>query len=127
MCSWARSRTTVALTGTGVEPRLDVAPAALNFPKPGVQVITLTSSGSMSVQVLSWTVTGLDAASFVVLSPVTCTTIPQLQPGSVLEQGTVCSLSVAFKPRHTGVLSATLEIRDNSATPLHSVPLSGTY
>jgi hypothetical protein len=67
-------------------------------------------------------VTGTDAAVFRLGVP-TCSTGAQLQPGAFLEQGTVCSVTLSFKPRRTGVHTAALEIQDTNG--LHSVPISG--
>jgi hypothetical protein len=40
-----------------------------------------------------------------------------------VEQGTVCSVSILFRPRRSGTLNATLDIQSNAG--FQSIPLSG--
>jgi hypothetical protein len=113
--------TKVSLSGTGVEARLTIARNPIRFGSPGSQTITLTSSGSTSVQVGSWSLSGPDAAAFNLGDPV-CSSGGLLVPGEYLEPGTVCAMSLTFKPIHRNLHTATLVIEDS--TGVHTVPIT---
>ena len=98
------------------------SPSSLNF--NGVQVgststaqtITLTNSGTGTLNITSIGVTGVNAGDFAQTN--TCP--------ATLSSGQSCSISATFTPAGAGSRSASLTVTDNAANNPQSVPLSGT-
>jgi hypothetical protein len=78
--------------------------------------VTLTNSGTATVNLASITLAGTGAADFVELN--TC--------GATLAPAAACSVYVAFKPAAVAAYTATLSIADNAAASPQSVALTGT-
>ena len=79
------------------------------------QSITLTNSGNATLNIAGFTVTGPNAADFVL--PNTC--------GSSVAPGAKCTASMTFTPSATGSRTASLVITDNVAGSPQTVSLSG--
>ncbi len=114
--------TTAALSGTG--NAVTLTPATHNYGtiKVGTsksQVYTLAniSNPAFTVTISSITVTGTNAADFVITTN-TC--------GSSLAQNASCSITVQFTPSIVGAESATLTVDDNSGSGSITSALSGT-
>jgi hypothetical protein len=113
----------VTLTGTGAAaPSVKLSATTLSFTttKSGTtseaQSFTLTNSGTAVVNLTSITLTGTNPSSFQEVT--NC--------GPTLAAGANCVVYVAFSPKMTGALKATVSIVDVSAASPQSVALSGT-
>ncbi|HNT74232.1 MAG TPA: choice-of-anchor D domain-containing protein [Anaerolineae bacterium] len=116
----------VALSGVGAAaPEIVVAPLALDFGEQGVddgptlsQTVTITNVGSTDLHIASVSLTGTDAAEFIIADD---TGETPLTPGGTRR------VQVAFAPISAGVKTATLTIHSNDADePTVAVALSGT-
>jgi hypothetical protein len=113
---------TVSLTGTGIAPAVQLSPASLAFATQLVgtsspsQTVTLTNTGTATLNVSTISFTGADAADF--LQTNTC--------GATLAVGASCSISVVFHPLTRGLRSAALSIADNAAGSPQTAAVSGT-
>src|SRR3989454_5638 len=108
-----------ALSGTGVQPQLSVAPPSVSFGNVlvgsnGVQNLTLTNSGSASLTIAQGTVTG---AGFSISAPTFPLTLPP---------GQSSSLSVQFAPTATGSVSASISLVSDAPNSPSTIALSGT-
>ena len=113
----------VTLTGTGAAaPSVKLSATSLAFPttKSGstsaAQSITLTNSGTAVVNLNSIALSGTNPTSFQEVTNCSPT----------LAAGASCVVYVAFSPKTTGALKATLSVVDNGAASPQSVALSGT-
>ncbi|HEV2383216.1 MAG TPA: FG-GAP-like repeat-containing protein [Terriglobia bacterium] len=112
---------TVALSGSGTGPAVNLAPTSLSFPGQAVkstsmaQIVTLTNGGTSALSIMSVTVTGSAASEFTATSA--C--------GSSVAVGASCTISVTFSPTSSGNQSAALTITDNAANSPQSFSLSG--
>jgi hypothetical protein len=111
---------TVSLSGTGVTPAaLTLSPASLTFPlttqgvPSAAKTLQLTSTGGVSVQLLTPSVTG-DYA----ISSSTC--------GASLAPGASCLLSVTFTPVAVGDRPGLLTVPGNVSGGHVTAPLDGT-
>src|SRR5438128_6811102 len=91
------SPSTIALSGTGVQPQLSVAPPSVSFGNVlvgsnGVQNLTLTNSGGANLTIAQGPVTG---AGFSISGPTFPLTLPP---------GQSSTLSVQFSEAHTSEL-----------------------
>jgi hypothetical protein len=99
-----------------------MAPSSLSWafvPVGGVggkKSVTLTNTGTTSINVTAVTVTGTNAADFK-LSSNTC--------ASILAASASCNASVAFGPTTTGNRSATLQFTDSAGNSPQTAPLTG--
>jgi len=101
------------LTGTGLMPaRLTITPNPFMFPAPGTEINTDSGAATFTVSndgdgtaglttVLSATVTGVNAADFIIM-PTNCL--------GTLAARASCTVSVHFIPKATGNRSATLTV-----------------
>jgi hypothetical protein len=113
------------LTGTGAAaPTATLSPTSLSFGSENVgsataaQVVTLkNTSASTTLTISTITFTGADPASFT-QTATTC--------GTTLAAGASCTISVAFKPTHTGALTAYLSVADNATGSPQTSSLAGT-
>src|SRR5207245_1549798 len=108
-----------ALSGTGVQPQLSIAPPSVSFGNvlvgtTGVQNLTLTNSGSANLTIAQGTVTG---AGF---------TISGLTFPLTLAPGQSSSLSVQFAPTATGSVSRSVSLVSDAPTSPCPIALSGT-
>lgn len=118
----AGSQQAVSLTGTGANPGASLSPTTLAFGNQGIQTassgkkVTLTSSGTTSLNNISVTVVGPNLADFSQTN--TCPT--------TLNVGAKCTITVTFTPNLLGAESATLQVTDNTVNSPQTVALSGT-
>ncbi len=110
----------VALTGTGIAPMIQISVPSLNFPSQSVgtgasQTVNITSTGNSPVGFNSITFTGPNAGDF----SQTNACIP-----SIGAQGS-CIISVTFNPIASGNRSAALSIFDNAPGSPQTVGLTG--
>src|SRR5437870_1696706 len=114
------SPSTIALSGTGVQPQLSVTPPSVTFGNvlvgsTGVQNITLTNSGSANLTVAQGSVTGAGGFSISGLTfPVT------------LPPGQSSTFSVQFAPTDTGSVSGSVSLINNAPNSPNTIALSGT-
>lgn len=114
---------TDALTGTGVAPLVSLSPNSIAFANQttntssGNQAVTLTNTGTATLNISSITLVGANAAEFSTNSS-TC--------GATLTAGASCSLNVVFTPTTVGSKSANLTFTTDAATSPDSVALTGT-
>ena len=116
----------IALSGTGTGPKVVLSKSSLTFAttKVGVssaaQVVTLTNSGVSALTLtgtgMGITVMGSGVGSYSQTN--TC--------GASLAAGKSCTISVTFKPKATGTLTAAVKIGDNAAASPQEVTLTGT-
>ncbi len=111
---------TIFLTGTGIESAFSVNPVNVNFGLVPVQTtvfdtIVLTNTGSVSVNILSYSLTPQTGVFTLVNSSAT----------QVVGNGTA-SVVVSFTPNATGNYSGTLTIStDADVTPTRTISLTG--
>jgi hypothetical protein len=118
------SNQTVTLSGTGTSASASVtlSPGSLSFSSEPVtlssatQTVTLSNSGSATLSIAGFTVTGTNAADF---------TQNNNCPAS-LAAGSSCSIVVLFTPSASGSRSASISIADNAGSSQQSIALSGT-
>jgi len=106
--------------------QIALAPEALSFgdvvvaQASGEQTVTVTSTGSAAVDFpgAAVTLTGADAAQFVIAGD-TCST-------KTVEVGQTCSISVRFAPTKTGASAAKVSIASTAKGAPQTVDLTGT-
>jgi predicted small lipoprotein YifL len=115
---------TATLTGTGIYPAVTIAPSSLAFDPQVVgttsdaQTVTLTNSGTDTLNISSITLGGTNANQF---ATTTC--------GATLAVGGHCTIDVTFHPTSMNGKSASLVIADDVPYPsggTQSVSLTGT-
>jgi hypothetical protein len=113
----------VTLTGTGTTaPSVKLSTTSIAFPttKSGTtsdsQTVTLTNSGTATLNLTSITLGGTNPTDFESLN--TC--------AATLAPGASCSVYIAFKPASAAAFKATLSIADNGSSSPQTVALSGT-
>jgi len=117
----------LALSGAGLAPGtpgVAVVPSSpIMLPsttqgatKPPV-VVTVTNSGSATLNITAVTITGVNAGDFALASN-TCT-------GAVATNAT-CTIGVAFTPSAVGMRQANLQLADNAPASPQTFALSGT-
>ena len=112
----------VSLTGTGTAPAVTLSPTSLNFTgqlvttASAAQNVTLTNSGTATLNIAGIAVSGANAGDFSETS--TC--------GATVAAAANCSISVTFKPTATGNRAASVIINDDAAGSPQSVSLTGT-
>jgi subtilase family serine protease len=123
----------VTLTGTGTTAptaKVSVTSLAFGTVKSGTtseaKLVTLTNSGTAALPILGISLVGtsLVGTSLVGTSP---SSFEQLNTCTAsLAPSASCSIYVAFKPKATGAVSATLSIIDQGSTTTQTVALTGT-
>ena len=117
---------TAALTGTGAAasaPAVSLSPTSLTFPAtnigstPGYQKVTLTNTGTATLDITSIAVTGTNGSSF---------GIRDQSCGSILAASANCTFSIAFTPKSAGTLTAAVSVTDNATGSPQKVTLTGT-
>jgi hypothetical protein len=109
------------VTLTGIGTFLQISPTQINFGSVRVgkssnpTKVTLTNTGTGSLQVASVTITGSNVGDFTQTNG--CT--------APLKSKRSCSVSVTFSPKTTGARSANVTIVDGSGVT-QNVPLTGT-
>jgi hypothetical protein len=110
-----------SLTGDGAAPGVQLTPANLDFGSQTVnttsaeQTVTLTNTGTSSLQVDSFNVAG----DFAMTSP-NCATLP-----AVLAPGQVCTLGVNFTPTATGIRTGFVGVTTSASASQQFVVLEG--
>ncbi|HSY90322.1 MAG TPA: choice-of-anchor D domain-containing protein [Candidatus Binatus sp.] len=116
------SQQTVSLTGTGANPGASFSATTLAFGTEGIHTtslgkkVTLTSSGTTSLNNLSVAIIGPNQADF--LQTNTCPV--------TLNVGAKCTITVTFTPSLLAAETATLQVTDNAASSPQAIALSGT-
>src|SRR5437899_191410 len=113
------SPSTIALSGTGVQPQLCVTPASVSFGNvlvgsTGVQNLTLTNSGGANLTIAQASFTGAGFSISGLTFPLT------------LAAGQSSSLSVQFAPTATGSASGSVSLVSNAPNSPSTIALSGT-
>ncbi len=112
----------VPLTGTGANPAVTLSADSLSFGNQAIdttsnaQKITLTSSGTTSLESISITIVGPNASDFRQTSDCPATLKPNAK----------CVISVTFTPSLLAAESATLQVSDNAVNSPQTVALTGT-
>ena len=110
-----------SLTGDGAAPGVQLTPANLDFGSQTVgttsaeQTVTLTNTGTSSLQVNSF----IAAGDFAMTSP-DCATLPV-----VLAPGQVCTLELNFTPTATGIRTGFLGVTTSASAGQQFVVLEG--
>jgi Abnormal spindle-like microcephaly-assoc'd, ASPM-SPD-2-Hydin/Fibronectin type III domain len=105
-------------------PGFGTSTAAINFGSVGVGVtspastVTVSNTGSASLQISNVAVSGADAKEFAISSD-KCT-------GQTLASGVSCTVSLTVTPSSTGSQTASLSFTDNASGSPQSIALSGT-
>jgi hypothetical protein len=114
--------TTLSLTVTApAAPAVTLVPTSLTWGnvvvgvKAAVKTVTLTNSGTATLNISSIATSGDFAQTIVAKS---C--------GSTVAVGKSCVIKVTFTPTQVGTRTGTLTITDNAANSPQTVPLSGT-
>jgi YVTN family beta-propeller protein len=107
----------IALSGTGVQPSLGLAPAALTFP-----TTTVTLASAPQTVVISNT--GTSALTITSVAASADFNLTNKCPGS-LAPGGGCNVTVTFTPAASGLRSGTLTIVSSSGTSPQIMALSG--
>jgi hypothetical protein len=116
---------TVTLTGTTVRPTISVSPTSLAFGNVPIntisapQTINVSNPSVQPLVISSITLGGPNPGRFA-----QTTTCPI--GGAGLPANSSCTISVTFRPNRRVARSATLSIRNNSATSPVTVALTGT-
>src|SRR5207302_1386949 len=113
------SPSTIALSGTGVQPQLSIRPPSVNFGNVVVgttntQPITLTNSGTADLTIPKATVTGAGFSISGLTSPLTLTAGPS------------STFSVQFAPTATGSASGSVSLVSNAPNSPTIIPLTGS-
>src|SRR5207245_1961949 len=113
------SPSTIALSGTGVQPQLSVTPATVSFGNvlvgtTGVQNLTLTNSGSANLTIAQGSVTGAGFSISGLTFPLT------------LPPGQSSTFSVQFAPTTTGSASGGISLVSDAPNSPSTIALSGT-
>src|SRR5712691_5422164 len=113
------SPSTIALSGTGVQPQLSVAPPSVSFGNvlvgsTGVQNLTLTNSGSANLTIAQGSFTG---AGFSISGPTFPLTLPA---------GQSSTFSVQFAPTATGSVSGSVSLVSNAPNSPSTIALSAS-
>jgi hypothetical protein len=114
---------TVTLVGTGVTPApvATLSAQSLSFGSTSVgstntaPSMTLTNSGTAALAITSIGFTGTNATAFSQTN--TC--------GTSLAVGKNCGIVISFKPKATGTMTATLDVKDNEAGSPQTMAVSG--
>jgi hypothetical protein len=119
----------VPLSGTGVlpSPAVNLAPTSLTFPAQivantsGPQTVTLTNTGSLSLQLSTISLAGTNASEFAFEPGTSCPS-----NGGTLAANAQCSVNVTFTPTSMGMQTAMISFSDNVSGSPQMVALSGT-
>ena len=117
---WRRGRLGHAPSVSAASVTISGAPITFNSQPVGTasppRTVTLTNSGTATLNIASVKVAGPHAADFVLTN--TC--------GSRLAPGASCTATVTFKPSAAGNRTASVNITDDAAGSPHIIPVSGT-
>jgi len=120
---WTLTPGTTSATATYKgAPVTSFSPAALSFPSQLISTtsspltLTLSNTGTVSMSITSFTLTGTNASDFAISSN-SC--------GSSLAAGAKCAIQVKFTPAALGSRSAALSVADNACMSPQTIALSG--
>lgn len=119
----ADSPQSVALSGSGAVPVLDVSPTSLDFGSQHVRAsseprtITLDNRGAVPWKVRSARLSGTNAADF--------SKVEDRCSGTDLDPGTSCTIKITFSPKAGGTRDAVLTITGDSSDSQRVVALHG--
>ncbi|MBZ5539483.1 MAG: choice-of-anchor D domain-containing protein [Acidobacteriia bacterium] len=113
------SPTTLALSGTGLQPGLSLLPASISFGNVVVgminsQTVKITNSGNASLTISQATLTGSGFSTSGLTTPLT------------LAAGQASTFTVLFAPAAAGSVSGSLALTSNAPNSPASIPLSGS-
>src|SRR2546425_1081759 len=113
------SPSTIALSGTGVQPQLSIRPPSVNFGNVVVgttntQTITLTNSGTADLTIPQATVTGAGFSISGLSCPLT------------LPAGQSITFSIQFAPTAAGSVSGSVSLVSNAPNSPTIIPLTGS-
>jgi hypothetical protein len=113
------SPTTIALSGTGMQPLISVTPTSVAFGNvtDGItnsQTVTITNPGSANLTLTQATVSGNVFAESGLTLPLT------IAPGSA------SAFTVSFAPTSAGAVSGSVTLANNSPSPSLAISVSGT-
>jgi hypothetical protein len=119
----------ISLSGAGVPPSaaVNLAPTSLTFPAQivantsGPQTVTLTNTGSLSLQLSTISLAGTNASEFTLAPGTSCPL-----NGGTLAANAQCSVNVTFTPTSMGMQTAMISFSDNVSGSPQTVALSGT-
>jgi hypothetical protein len=118
------------MSGTGTVPGVGLAPANIAFGNQVVSTasattdVTLTNSGTATLNITSITLTGTDPTQFTLGAPTSGTACPL--GASALAAGANCKVGVKFAPTTTGAKSANVSFADDATGSPQTIPLTGT-
>jgi hypothetical protein len=118
-----------ALSGTGTAPAVGLSPSPVAFGNQpvgsasGPRTITLTNSGSATLNIGSIAVTGTNAGDFA-LSP--AGSAPCSFGASSLGAGNSCTFNIMFTPASAGSRAGNVSVASGASSSPDNVPLSGT-
>jgi len=113
------SPTTLALSGTGLQPGLSLLPGSISFGNVVVgitnsQTVKITNSGNASLTISQATLTGSGFSTSGLTTPLT------------LAAGQASTFTVLFAPAAAGSVSGSLALTSNAPNSPASIPLSGS-
>ena len=113
--------TNLSLTVTGNGPVVTLVPTSLTWGKrlvgsPATKTVTLTNTGSSTLNISSLTVAPTDFTFKVVAKSCKATVAP----------GASCFIKVTFSPTQVGLRTGAVTITDNAADNPQTIPLQGT-
>ncbi len=112
---------TLGLKGVGVSPAVTLNPGSVTFgnqnvqTSSGAQKVTLTNSGTATLNINSIALSGTNASDFTQTN--NC--------GPTLVANASCTMSIVFTPIATGTRTASLILTDNAPNSPQTVALSG--
>jgi sugar lactone lactonase YvrE len=113
---------TVSLSGTGTGPGINLSPSSVSFGNQlvgttsPVQTVTLTNSGTATLNISAVTISGTNSGDFSRTN----------HCGATVAAGLSCMIDVTFTPTATGSRTATLSVSSDAYGSPHTVVLSGT-
>jgi trimeric autotransporter adhesin len=114
---------TVMMSATVINPQANFNPPSLSFGTQTVntsvtKTITLSNPGATALSTTGMSVTGTNAAQFLITPGSNCS--------SSLAAGSSCTISVTFRPLAKVSYSAASKVADNTQPGSQTVPLLGT-
>jgi len=121
---------TITLNGTGKAPAITLAPSPVpNFGNQrigtvsGATTVTITNSGTDTLNFTSITITGANAGDFTVAGS---GATPCPTGAGSLNATLSCTIGITFKPTATGARSASVTVTDDASNSPQSLALAGT-
>jgi len=118
----ANSPASIALSGTGAAPSLQLVESSVAFgtvnvgATSAVRKLLLRNAGNAPLVIGGIVVTGADAAQFVALNDCSASLLPEAS----------CTIEVSFKPSAAGLKGAAVTITSNDSASPASIALGGT-